>query len=440
MKKIRKLLAETISHSVMPPLTSIIILVHNQLEYTRQCLDSIKEHTSGPYELIIVDNGSTDGTAQYLESEVGGRKAEIRIKIIKNKKNLGFAAGNNQGMAKADGDHVVLMNNDVVVTDGWLRKLLACAEQNPRIGIVGPMSNSVSGSQLVEGVSYDTTSLEGLDRFVRDFGEKHSGWMRHSWRVVGFCTLIKRAVIEKIGGLDDRFGLGNFEDDDFCLRAALAGFECWIAEDCFVHHFGGRTFMGEQIDYEKSLHKNWEIFKQKWAIPPDLAYGTPFDMATVLRQRFDPDKHFFPLKAKGHSFSNNMTPQALVEKLIKGEEQFHQGHYQEAEEIFRGVIADHARNTEARNDLACLLWQTGSIEDALKELRKAMEIDPDDRDVIWNFGQILMELGFLKDALEVYEGFVKRHPGDSEFKEAIKKQLKEGQRTSKRENAEAFQK
>jgi len=123
-------------------LVSIIILTYNQLEYTKKCIESIFEHTKEPFELIVVDNGSTDGTVEYLETEVRGRRSprlntlkgpgstgqgsrrskiedresEVRVKIIKNKENLGFALGNNKGIAEAKGDYVVLMNNDVVVT------------------------------------------------------------------------------------------------------------------------------------------------------------------------------------------------------------------------------------------------------------------------------------------------------------------------------------
>ena len=316
--------------------TSIIILTHNQLEYTKKCIESIFTHTKEPFELIVVDNGSTDGTVEYLETEVGGRgkgiddsligglddwgkdggqgkraddsliggfvdfgkgkgqRAEGKIKIIKNKENLGFAAGNNQGMAAARGGYILLMNNDIVVTSGWLEHLISCAERDPRIGIVGPMSNYVSGPQLVKDVTYNITTLDGLDDFGAGFSKKYAGKAERILRVVGFCMLIKRAVINKIGGMDGRYGLGNFEDDDFSLRATLAGFESWIAEDCFIHHFGNRTFIGAKIDYRESLYKNWEIFKEKWDMPKDIPYGS-YDVSDILKKGFIPKKHYSPL-------------------------------------------------------------------------------------------------------------------------------------------------
>lgn len=289
------------------PLTSIIILTFNQLEYTKKCIESIFKNTREPFELIVVDNGSTDGTVEYLETEVGSQRSENRgqkaeVRIIKNKENLGFAAGNNQGMAAAKGDYILLMNNDIVVTPGCLERMILCAGRDPKIGIVGPMSNYVSGPQLVKDVTYNITDLDGLDGFAAEFSKKYAGKAKRLLRVVGFCMLIKRAVINKIGGMDGLYGLGNFEDDDFSLRATLAGFESWIAEDCFIHHFGSRTFIGAKIDYRESLHKNWEIFKEKWGMPKDIPYGS-YDVSDILKKGFIPKKHHCPLPGT-HSFTD----------------------------------------------------------------------------------------------------------------------------------------
>jgi len=285
-------------------LVSIVILAHNQLSYTKLCLESIQRHTRTPYELVLVDNGSTDGTDKFLarfrrrwEDSRGDSEADHcgAVKVLRHEENLGYAAGNNSGIAAADGDYILLLNNDVVVTPGWLERALGCAEKDPGLGIVGPVTNRISGPQQVEQVTYDTSSLNGLDEFAARWTEEHFGETKPFWRVVGFCMLIKRAVVEKIGGLDTRYGLGNFEDDDFSIRAAIAGFRSVIASDCFVHHFGSRTFAGQRINYQELLLKNWEIFKQKWGLPADLVYGAACDLSNVVRQPFDPDCHFCPV-------------------------------------------------------------------------------------------------------------------------------------------------
>ncbi len=141
---------------------SIVILTFNQLKYTQKCIESILGCTPEAHEIIFVDNASTDGTVKWLREMV---KNHANCKLIRNDENRGFAAGNNQGMAEAKGDYIVLMNNDVVVTAKWLERLIACAEKKPEIGMVGPMSNHVSGPQWVKEVSYDTASLSSLAQF-----------------------------------------------------------------------------------------------------------------------------------------------------------------------------------------------------------------------------------------------------------------------------------
>ena len=278
-------------------LISIVILAHNQLDYTRKCIESIITHTREFFEIIVVDNGSTDGTNRYLETELTGLISADTLKIIRNDTNLGYAGGNNRGMAAASGEYILLLNNDVVVTPGWLTRLLACMEKHADIGIVGPMTNHVVGPQLVKPVSYDIDSLEGLEEFAAAHTRKYAGQIKKLARVVGFCMLIKREVIEAIGGLDERYGLGNFEDDDFSLRSVAAGYGSCIAKDCYIHHFGNRTFVGAQIDYDASLNTNWEIFKEKWGLPLSLPYGASWEIKDVVPGGFDAAKHFVALAA-----------------------------------------------------------------------------------------------------------------------------------------------
>ncbi len=254
------------------PAASIIILVLNQLEHTRACLDSIVAHTPLPHEVIIVDNGSTDGTPEYLKS---WQAAHANCTVIRNESNRGFAGGNNQGLAVARGEQVVLLNNDTVVTDGWLEAMLAVITRYPDTGLVGPASNRVSGPQLVREAAYK--NMAEMHEFARNFARANAGKSFEVVRAVGFCLLATRAVIAKIGGLDEGFGSGNFEDDDFCLRAQLAGFRTRIACDSFVHHTGSQTFAGQKIDYRVSMQRNWDIFRTKWQLPVEatLEHGYP---------------------------------------------------------------------------------------------------------------------------------------------------------------------
>ncbi len=268
----------TASHS---GLVSIIILAHNQLADTRQCLASIEQHTSISHELILVDNGSTDGTPDFFRQYAATKD---NVRVVANRTNLGFSAGNNLGLSLARGESVLLLNNDTVVTEGWLERMLAVFERHPEAGVVGPVSNSVSGPQLVSPVAY--SCLTDMPAFAAQLSSAQSGQSLEVPRLVGFCLLLRRSVIEKIGGLDAQFGSGNFEDDDLCLRAGFAGFKLRIARDAFVHHTGGQTFKGAKIDYRASMLRNWDLFKTKWSMPKaqpiENGYRLPSALPTGL--------------------------------------------------------------------------------------------------------------------------------------------------------------
>lgn len=241
-------------------IVSIVILTFNQLKYTKECVESIRRHTPEPHEVVFVDNGSTDGTVKWLKEIIS---KNTNYKLIENKKNLGFAKGCNQGITASSGEYVLLLNNDVVVTEGWLSGLLECLNGSPHAGIVGPMTNNISGPQRVESVDYG--SVDRLEGYAESFREKNRYRRVPLRRIVGFCMLFRREMVEKIGLLDESFGSGNFEDDDYCLRSELGGFKNMIAGDVFIHHYGSRSFIGNRMDYGSAMTGNRKIFSEKWS-------------------------------------------------------------------------------------------------------------------------------------------------------------------------------
>ena len=273
---------------------SVVVLTHNALEYTRQCAESLLAHTDPRHELIFVDNASSDGTVAYLQ---GLAREHHQVRVIGNQANLGFPAGNNVGLAAAAGRHVILLNSDTVVTEGWAERLIAAAETNPRAGLVGPVTNNISGMQKLSSVAYDIDDLTGLSEFAAQEAQRYAGRTEQALRLTGFCLLIKRELLARVGGLAEVFGLGNFEDNDYCLRAHLAGYECLIARDCFVHHFGSRSFAAAGVDYVAQIHKQWDIFKHKWGIPEATPFNATLDLSRLLARGFDPIAHFQPLPA-----------------------------------------------------------------------------------------------------------------------------------------------
>jgi O-antigen biosynthesis protein len=193
-----------------------------------------KNHTRQPWELIVIDNGSTDHTDTYLAGVSDG--AAVPVTVISNTINRGFPAAINQGLKAARDECLVLLNNNVVVTDGWLDQLVALATAKPSdaidaggarhdstIGLVGPMTNYATPPQLVESVPYH--DIRAMHDFARQWRDDHPGKWSTVRKLSGFCLLMKRAVYETIGGLDERFEIGFFDDDDLAEQARQAGFE-----------------------------------------------------------------------------------------------------------------------------------------------------------------------------------------------------------------------
>ncbi len=253
-------------------LTSIIILCCNQLEYTRLCLESVFLHTGTPYELVLVDNGSTDDTPAYLE-EIRRRPGPIRVEVIRNETNRGFPAGCNQALAHARGRYLLFLNNDTIATEGWLEGLIAWAHpRKPGVGMVGAVSNFTAPPQQVP---VDYTDSPGMEVFAAKRRQEFAHQGLKVDRLTGFCLLVCREVLERIGGFDERYGLGFFDDDDLSERVREAGFGLVVALNVFVHHFGNRTFLGLGVDCWRQLADNLEVFRTKWGPERTAHYRLP---------------------------------------------------------------------------------------------------------------------------------------------------------------------
>lgn len=261
-----------------PGLTSIIILTFNQLRYTKECVESIRKHTPDQHEIIFVDNGSKDGTVKWLRRLV---QENPSYKLFENERNLGFAKGCNQGILFSSGEYILLLNNDVVVTEGWLSGMLECLNSTPDTGVIGPMTNNVAGIQKIDNVGY--SSVDHLQDYAQSFREKNRHRRIPAQRLVGFCMIFRRALAEKIGLLDERFGTGGYEDNDYCLRAAIEGYSHFITGDVFIHHYGSRSFKGSGIHYASQMDKNWQIFSNKWGnVDPNSPTGIKHKTVNTL--------------------------------------------------------------------------------------------------------------------------------------------------------------
>ncbi|TLS37476.1 glycosyltransferase family 2 protein [Pseudalkalibacillus caeni] len=265
------------------PIISIIILTRNGLGFTKECVTSIMANTNINYELIIIDNGSSDGTKEYL-SELA-----FPVRTVFNDQNKGFSGGCNQGLSIASGDYFVLLNNDTIVTEDWLTRLVWWLDNDKEIGIVGPRSNSTRYKQLVSPVPYH--SVDEMPMFAKKWTSANFKKGFQVNNLSGLCMAFKRELVMKIGGLDERFFPGNFEDTDYCIRTLIAGQKLWVANDVYIHHYGNTTFKVNKEHYKYVFIENKKRFCSKWGLKP------AYDINELVKreQPFTPSKHYIPI-------------------------------------------------------------------------------------------------------------------------------------------------
>lgn len=236
--------------------TSIIIPNYNGSSVLKECIASIRRHTASPYEIIVVDNGSSDGSTKLCIAE--------RTRFVSLPHNTGFPAACNWGLRMAAGDTLMLLNNDTIVTAGWLDNMLRCLNSREDIGIVGPKTNYASGQQQI------IEPFTNIEDMAQRMNKPDSSKWKEVNRLIGFCFLFKRKIVDEVGMLDERFTPGHFEDDDYCYRTRLAGYKLMLAGDIFIYHHGSASFQKEGMDQvQQLLAVNRQQFIDKWGISPD---------------------------------------------------------------------------------------------------------------------------------------------------------------------------
>jgi O-antigen biosynthesis protein len=253
-------LVDVAERQLSEPFVSLVVVTFNNLDFTKRCLESVIAHSDYlNMEIIVVDNASSDGSREYLthwETLGPGRR------VILNEQNTGFAAANNLGMASATGDYFVLLNNDTVVTSGWLRTMLQHFKRNPDIGLVGPVTNNIGNEAKIDLAYKD---LDEMHRASSNYIASHMGQLFDLRTLAFFCVMLRRDLYERIGPLDEAYGLGFFEDDDYCRRVQQTGLRIVCARDVFVHHHLSASFMRMDAKARRQLFaSNREIYEAKW--------------------------------------------------------------------------------------------------------------------------------------------------------------------------------
>lgn len=284
------------------PKVSIIILNWNGKNNTIQCLESLKHITYPNYDILIVDNGSIDGSVDYF------RETYSNIEIVENKVNLGYAEGNNKGIQKAmekKTDYVLLLNNDTIVDSDFLEELVKVAETNTKIGFLGPKVYYMDQKQDLINFAGGKINLWLCQAYHIGINEIDSGQynkLMYVDYVEGSCILIKKDVIDKIGMLDSNY-FAYWEDTDWCMRGSKAGYKlAYVPSSKIWHKVSGSNIGGLKIYY---LTRNRYLFIKKNASYAQriifLVYSLLFDfwVSSILYLVYSKNYTSFSYYVKG---------------------------------------------------------------------------------------------------------------------------------------------
>jgi GT2 family glycosyltransferase len=238
---------------------SIIILsFNNYQETTGKCLNVLSSDSDfRNWEVIVVDNASDTNTQQQL-AEATHRYPEVNF--VYNSQNVGFAAGNNIGIKLATGDIFILLNSDAFPPPGMLGRLIEHFARDTQLGMVGPVTNAAGNEQCIY------TKANNMEEKIKE-GLLYATSGEHitlpAYRLDFFCVAIPRHVFKLVGGLDEKFGRGYYEDLDYSLRVKAAGYRLGVAEDTFVYHRGSSSFGKIPSETKALLKRNKRIIIQK---------------------------------------------------------------------------------------------------------------------------------------------------------------------------------
>jgi GT2 family glycosyltransferase len=277
------------------PRISVVVPVRGGCDLVLRMAESVLERTAGLLELILIDDASPDGSLAKLE-KLAGR--DHRVRLLMHREQHGFAATCNEGLAAARGDLVVGLNADTVVTPGWAGRLAEHLSRKQNAGVVGPLSNRVTGLQQFAPVDYNESTLAGLTLFSDRLARSAEGQATGVVRLDSLCLAISRPALRRIGGFDPRFFPAGYEDDDFCLRLIAAGLVPYRADDTFIHHEGFRSLALEPTPHGQILEENWTRFKAKWGLPADRPRERHYSIEELPLASYARERHFIaPWKA-----------------------------------------------------------------------------------------------------------------------------------------------
>lgn len=267
------------------PMVSIIVPVFNEADKTVRCFTSIKSNTNIPFEVIWVDNGSNPANFPIIKKSA--TKPGMHTKLVKFNRNVGFVKAINAGLKEIEdsSQYIIFLNNDTEVGIGWAKKLVTTLSDK-KVGAVGPITQSKISWQEAENlnrlfktklprfpiVRTRTPDSKIITGYAKQL-DKYSGQVLDCGTIPlsFFCVALRRDVIESIGGLDEDFGFGLGDDDEYCHRLRTRGYSLAVRLDAFVYHHHRTTFKSLKLPVDTIRRKNVKLLKEKKKINEEKA-------------------------------------------------------------------------------------------------------------------------------------------------------------------------
>lgn len=372
---------------------SVVIPCHNGAELTRACITSLLEQESPPLEILIVDNASSDDTNTLSAIAPS-------VRVISLPRNLGFAGGVNAGLREARGETVMIVNNDTQAARSLTREMHTVLDSDPRIGACAPVSNHVKGDAhlAVGAFGKEPGQRQELSQALQA-----EPLLQDADTLAGLCLLVRRSTLQEIGLFDERFGHGNYEDDDFCLRLRLHGYRLAIARRAFLHHEGHATFEALGLNIKDQIKKRLSQFRDKWqSHPAGLAtlagihgnYALAHNAAVTAQRQvpnwLDADWHI----GRHHELQGDAKlairhlrtflehcPLHVEARITLALALIRDGQLQLGQGVIEQTMTQHRptqkQETQMLKRLGQLAYEAGQYKNAAVHLRTALEITPE---------------------------------------------------------------
>ena len=242
------------------PKVSVVMVCYGHLALTKAALRTMLAYSGYPnLEVVVVDNASPDGTGEWVRKITSS--VEV-VRVVLSESNFGFAGGVNRGVKASSGDYLIIVNNDIRVTPGWIFRFVRHLRRREGLGLVGPVTNAIGNEAAIPvGYADESEMIAAAERYT----SMHCREIIKVEKLAFFAVALARSTWESVGELDEGYGLGYFEDDDYCERVKMSGRYLAVAEDVFVHHELSATFdelgeRGKRAQFEAAKAR----FERRW--------------------------------------------------------------------------------------------------------------------------------------------------------------------------------